>query len=437
MTVSSDVPEERTATTAERFVLLFCLVFAGEMIYSLPFHVPRYFRPTVLEVFGFSNTQLGDVFVLYGVFAMLSYFPGGVIADRFSDRKLMAASLLATAAGGLAMATIPSAGVAALIYGYWGVSSVLLFWAALIRATRDWGGTQEQGRAFGLLDGGRGLIGAAAASLGVFVLGTFLPDAVEATSPEERRAGLQAVIYLYSGITVLAAALVWRFVPERAVTSSESRRHPLRGMVEVLRRPIVWVQALIVVCAYCGFKGIDNFSLYAVQVLGMDEVAGANLSANATYIRPVAALAAGLLADRFSGGLTLAGLFGGMAAIFSLFVFAEPSASWLRNLLLANVFVSFFGVFAMRGVYFALLEETRTPARITGTAVGLISVVGYTPDIFFNAVTGRILDATPGVGGHQNYYVFLVSVMVLGVSIASLLLWLNRRQPAEVEVGEA
>ena len=70
MTVSSDVPEERTATTAERFVLLFCLVFAGEMIYSLPFHVPRYFRPTVLEVFGFSNTQLGDVFVLYGVFAM-------------------------------------------------------------------------------------------------------------------------------------------------------------------------------------------------------------------------------------------------------------------------------------------------------------------------------------------------------------------------------
>ena len=122
--------------------------------------------------------------------------------------------------------------------------------------------------------------------------------------------------------------------------------------------------------------------------------------------------------------------------VFSFFVFAEPTSSWLRNLLLANVFVAFFGVFAMRGVYFALLEETRTPARITGTAVGLISVVGYTPDIFFNAVTGRILDATPGVGGHQNYYVFLVSVMVLGVSIASLLLWLNRRQPGEAEVGE-
>ena len=76
-------------------------------------------------------------------------------------------------------------------------------------------------------------------------------------------------------------------------------------MLEVLRKPIVWVQALIVVCAYCGFKGIDNFSLYAVQVLGMDEVAGANLSANATYIRPVACIAAGLLADRFTGGRTL------------------------------------------------------------------------------------------------------------------------------------
>ncbi|MEM1246160.1 MAG: MFS transporter [Acidobacteriota bacterium] len=421
---TADAASSASSVTS-RFLLLFCLVFSGEMIFSLPFHVPRYFRPTVLEVFGFSNTQLGDVFALYGVMAMLSYFPGGVIADRFSDRKLMTVSLIATALGGLAMATIPSPRVTALVYGYWGVSSVLLFWAALIRATRVWGGTEAQGRAFGLLDGGRGLIGAAAASLGVFVLGSFLPDVVESASPEERRRGLQAVIYLYSGITAFAALLVWRLVPEREVEASALRRSPFAGMLEVLRKPIVWVQALIVVCAYCGFKGIDNFSLYAVQVLGMDEVAGANLSANATYIRPVACIAAGLLADRFTGGRTLAAVFAAMAAVYTIFVFAETMGA-VRNLLFANVFVAFFGVFAMRGVYFALLEETATPPRITGTAVGLISVVGYTPDIFFAAVTGRILDASPGLAGHQNFFLFLVGVMVLGVGVAVTLLWLNR-----------
>ena len=84
------------------------LITAGEMIFSLPFHTSRFFRPTFLDVFGFSNTNLGDVFAIYGITALLSYFPGGVIADRYSARKLVTLSLAMTAIGGLYMATFPS-----------------------------------------------------------------------------------------------------------------------------------------------------------------------------------------------------------------------------------------------------------------------------------------------------------------------------------------
>ncbi len=425
---SADVPAPAQArdSTLSRVLVLTTLILAGEMIFSLPFHVPRYFRPTVLDVFGFSNTQLGDVFALYGVMAMLSYFPGGVIADRFSDRKLMVVSLLSTALGGLAMATIPSAGTTALIYGYWGVTSVLLFWAALIRATRVWGGEGQQGRAFGLLDGGRGLAGAAAASIGVFVLGQLLPESVSSASPEEQRAGLQGVIYLYSAMTAGAAVLVWLFIPEREISHEVRRSNPLAGMMEVLRRPIVWAQALIVVCAYCGFKGIDNISLFAVQVLGMNEVQGAGLAANATYIRPVACVAAGLLADRFVGSRTMGVIFAALAGSYVIFVVTAPIPAAI-HIIYANIAVSFFGVFALRGVYFALLEETRTPPRITGTAIGLISVIGYTPDIFFAPITGRLLDAAPGVPGHQHYFAFLAAVMMLGVLAVLWLTWLKAR----------
>ena len=86
---------------------MFTLVLAGELIFSLPFSVTRFFRPTYLEAFAFSNTQLGDIFAVYGVTAMLSYFPGGAIADRYSPRLLMAVSLFATAAGGVYMASFP------------------------------------------------------------------------------------------------------------------------------------------------------------------------------------------------------------------------------------------------------------------------------------------------------------------------------------------
>ena len=77
------------------------------MIFSLPFHVARYFRPTVLSVFDLSNGELGDIFALYGITAMLAYFPGGAIADYYSVRKLISISLFTTSVGGLYLATIP------------------------------------------------------------------------------------------------------------------------------------------------------------------------------------------------------------------------------------------------------------------------------------------------------------------------------------------
>ena len=84
-----------------RVLHIMVLILAGEMIFSLPFHTARFFRPTLLEAFDFSNTELGDAFAVYGICAMLAYFPGGALADRYPARKLISASLLATAAGGL------------------------------------------------------------------------------------------------------------------------------------------------------------------------------------------------------------------------------------------------------------------------------------------------------------------------------------------------
>jgi hypothetical protein len=60
-----------------RIYYMLGLILAGEAVYTLPFHVTRFFRPSVLEVFGLSNTELGAAQAVYGVVAMLAYFPGG------------------------------------------------------------------------------------------------------------------------------------------------------------------------------------------------------------------------------------------------------------------------------------------------------------------------------------------------------------------------
>jgi nitrate/nitrite transporter NarK len=400
------------------------LIIAGEAIFSLPFHVTRFFRPTFLEVFGLSNMELGLVQASYGVIAMLAYFPGGQLADMFSARKLLAASLAATGLGGLYFAQIPTYQGLQLLFGFWGLTTILLFWGALIRATREWGAVSTQGRAFGILDGGRGLFAAMTGVIAVFVLRSFFPDDVALATEVERETALQYVIYCYTLFTFLAVPLVWMFVPEPdlefANADSNSNRPDLvRRIIDVMRLPTVWLQSLIIVAAYVGYKGIDNYSLFAFTAYGMNEVEAAELTAYSVWIRPIAAVGAGLLADRIMPSRATALCFSLLILCFGFLAFDTPNAPqvWI---LFANVIATSAAVFGLRGVYFALFEEGHVPAVETGTATGLVSVIGFTPDIFMGPMSGWILDRSPGVEGHQDFYLLMAGFALAGF-VASVL----------------
>jgi len=408
----------KSLTTLQKGIILFCLIFAGEMIFSLPFHVARFFRPTFLSTFDLSNAQLGDVFAFYGIMAMLCYFPGGLIADRVSGRWLMALSLFCTAAGGLYLAQIPNLTGLRMLFGYWGITTILLFWAAMIKVTREVGGDELQGRAFGLLDGGRGLIAAAVASIAVIVLGEALPKDISALSPAERKTAIQQVIYFYSVGTMFAGVLVLILIPKSPKLEAKNAQvdsvSNFLGLERVLGARSFWWIAIVVICAYCGFKGVDNYALYATQVLGMNELEAAQFTSTIAYTRPVIAVLAGVIADRFLA--TRVALFSFIAMAASYFLLSILNISSASTaLLIANLLISVCGVFAVRAIYFALLHEGRVPQRYTGTAVGLISVIGFTPDIFFAPIAGRILDAAPGIAGHQNYFLLLTTIAIVGM----------------------
>ena len=83
-----------------------------------------------------------------------------------------------------------------------------------------------------------------------------------------------------------------------------------------------------------------------------------------------------------------------------------------------NVIVTFAAIFGLRGTYFALLEETKTASNMTGVTAGLISAVGFLPDVFFASLAGRILDAAPGFEGYQNYFLFLTLFALTGMMAA-------------------
>jgi len=414
-----------------RILGIAALVIAGEMVFALPFGTQRYFLPTMLEAFNITNTELGDMFAAYGITAALSYLVGGPFADRYSARSLMSVSLVLTALGGLYMATYPGVLMMSALYAYWGVTTTFLFWAALIKATRDWGSTSTQGISFGILDGGRGLAAAIFATIALGILATYFPAESAEVTDEARKAGLRSVILYYSLITLICAGIIWVALPTQNDVV-QHRRNPFAGVPEVLRRPLIWAQAGVIIAAYCGYKGLDKYGLYADQVLGMNEIDSAKLVTAGVYIRPVACVIAGLVADRFDSARTILVLFFMLVVSFGVLAIATPETTALV-IIFANLFVSMFAVFGLRGIYYALLEETRTPKHLTGASVAVIAFVGYTPEIFFGPITGRILDANPGLEGHLNYFAFLTGTAVLGIIMTTLLIWLKKRQRARHE----
>lgn len=415
-----DLAEERA-----KWPLILCLVIAGEAVFSLPFHVARYFRPTVLEVFRLTNTELGDIFAMYGICAMLAYFPGGAIADRFGARKLLSLSLFATAFGGFYMIRIPGPGGLSMLFGYWGITTILLSWSALIRATRDYAGLYNQGRAFGILDGGRGLVAALAAAFAVWLFGLNLPAEPLIETASHQRLALQSVIFFYTLFTFGTGLVIWFALPD-ASEASGSALNFFKDMKQVIGKPVVWLQAAIVICAYCGYKGLDYYSQYAVDVLEMNPLESARFTALLAFLRPIAAIGAGFLADRWSSGkIILSGFL--LCMLGDGLLAAEGSLNPLKVLVYANLLMTCVAVFGIRGVYFALLEESKIDRGSTGSAVGLISLAGFTPDIFFVSLSGRLLDANSVLHGYQHLFALLTMIAFLGM-LATLLLARQQRR---------
>lgn len=401
-------------------LVLFTLMLIGEGVFLLPFVVTRVFRPTFLKVFDITNLELGTAFSVYGIVAMASYFLGGPIADRYSPKKLIIVSLIVTAAGGIFMGLIPSLATLTFLYGFWGLSTILLFWAAFIKATRQYGGENSQGRSYGLVDGGRGLVAALIATGSVFLLDFFLPVNADVATVEDLSSALGKIIFLFSGVVVISGVLVWFILPnEQTETATSSQKLSLAGVQKVIQKKSIWLQALILLCGYVGYKCTDDFGLYASDVFGYNDVDSAHIATISFWVRPFAALAAGILGDRF-GHSKMTAISFAILILGSLVIstgMLQPGMTIFIGLTIASTSV---GIYGLRGLYYALFQESKIPLAVTGSAIGFISVIGYTPDIFMGPLMGYILDNNPGADGHQMLFGVLVIFGLVGL-LASVL----------------
>ena len=396
------------------FLSITLLILSGELIFLLPYVLARVFRPTFLEVFNLTNLELGSLFSIYGTVAILSYLYGGVISDKFQPKKLIAISLFFTAFGGTVLSTYPSYLMLQILWGYWGFTTVFLFWGAMIKATRVWGGSKNQGEAFGLLDGGRGLVAASMGTLGVVIFSMFLTNDIELASLVERKNAFRYVILFSSFIVFLTGILIIVFMESSIESAVNKSASLIPNIKSVLKIQSVWLIMVIIIAAYVGYKVTDIYSLYASDVMNFDNLEAANIGSLQLYLRPLVCLLIALFADKKSYIHLI--IIGFIIMLVGALVFSLGIVQVNMNyVFFFSLIVVATGTYAIRALYFSLMQEGRIPIVLTGTAVGVISVVGYTPDIFASPVIGYLLDTYPGIIGHQYVFSMLVVFSIVGL----------------------
>lgn len=394
--------EENKSSLWERWGMLVVLFVGGGLIYVLPWSLRAQFYEPLRQALGFTNTEFGLLTTAYGVAAMLSYFPGGWLADRFSARKLLTISFVLTGLGGLYYTTYPPLTMAIALHFFWGVTTVLTYWAALIKATRLLGSATEQGKFFGFLEGGRNLVGALVAMFVLFVFSKLGSDML----------GLTWVIRVYAILTLAVGALTWFVFKDTPVEVKPGRL--VDDIIKVVKYPKVWMMAVIILCGYCCSTGQAYVNAYATTVFGASAVFAGTIYIVMQWVGPFASGGAGIIADKISVSKAILYSFILLLGVQLIYIFL-PVRPGLLYAVLVNAIFWGVAMYALRGLYYGMLEEADIPIALSGAAIGWASTIGYTPDVFLSVVTGHLLDKYPGVLGFKLFFVMMACLAVVGL----------------------
>jgi MFS family permease len=400
-----------------RYGQLMLLVIAAGAIYPV-LYLRQVYQTSMIQALGIDNEQLGYLYSILGAAFMISYLPSGWLADRIAPRILISISLLGTGLLAMGYATLLGFPVLLLIFCGFGITTGLTFWAALLKRVKMLASKKEQGRFFGVLDGGRGLIEALLATVAISLFAYFTQDQGQTLGE-----GFQHVIHLYA-YTCLVLGVVLGLLrdPQPASTELQAKKTVVKGsLLKDLRYlaslPELWLITAIVFCGYHFFWATYSFSAYLEQGgLGLTATMAGVITTIKLWMRPVGGIGGGWLGDRFTNlrvltwALALAGV--GMLGLITL--------PMLHIVPVVVVLVVFIGLmtYAIRGLYWAVLDQCPIPERITGLAIGIISVVGYSPDVLLPLINGWITQKVPGMLGYQIYFTYVLVMGSLGVVAA-------------------
>lgn len=400
------------------------LVIGGGTIFKLSSLKDAFYVP-MQEFMGLTHTQIGAALSVYGLVQTIGNFASIYISDRFSKRIMISFSLVCIGLIGIYISTFPGYGGILLAWGLLSFFGEVVYWPVLLKAIRLLGDETEQGRLFGFLEAGRGVVDTIVAfsALGIFAL------------LGKGSLALRGSILFYSGAVILTGIISYFLVEDDKIAVADGEKVnknklAWQGVVQAVKTPEIWVVSLTIASIYSVYCGLTYFIPFLKDIYGMPvTLIGAYGIVNQYGLKMVGGSVGGMLVDKKFKSATKflrVALIAAAVAMFGFILLPHET----MNVYVGMVCTLGFGaiIFSMRAVFFAPIDEIKVPRHISGAAMSIACIFGYSPQMFAFALYGNMLDRHPGMAGYRMVFMTMIGFAIVGVVITTILLGMIKKK---------
>lgn len=392
------------------------LILGGGTIFKLSSMKDVFYVP-MQQDWGLSNTQIGFGFTIYAIIQTIGLFSSLYIADRFSKKILLPAGLIGVGLCGAYLSTLPPFTGYLIAFGAMAFFGEVVYWPVLLKSVRLLGNKEEQGRMFGFLEAGRGVVDVLVASGALYIFVLF----------GEGKAGMQAGLIYYTLATIIVGIITYFIVDnddkKETSSASEANRQVLEGIKNVVKCSNLWLASMSIFFVYSAYCGLTYFIPFLKDIYALPiALIGAYGIINQYALKMIGGPLGGFLADKVAKSPTIYLKWTFLLSAIAMAIFIMlPHDS--MNVYLGMTATLGFGaiIFSQRAIFFAPMDEIGTPRQYAGSAMAFGCIIGYMPSMFAYALYGSLLDNFEGIQGYNYVFSIMVTFSLLGFICATIL----------------
>lgn len=394
--------------SSKAYVCAFCIAAASNFGFSGVYAYTSYYVAFQTAT-GFTNTQLGLLITVLGIASTILYIPGGFIADRFDPVKLTAIGLIGAGAVSFGIAAFPSYPVMMLLYVAFAVFAVLIAWSPQMIMLRMVSADDQQAKIQTMRAYGR--------TLPILII-SLVGSGLLAMLQELAALRVTLIMYGVLAIVFTIIALVTYEPVNPGAKNAEKSSLSLNDFATVLKMPEVWAIGLLGFSAYTASSGVTYLQPYMADMFGMTASTTSVLAVLAKNCALIAAPILTAIAAKAKIPVTKAlGLGLCFSALcFVVFMFL-PQNTGILVLAIIFYMAAALCIMATWALQFTPVSEVGIPMAITGSAIGVVSMVTFVSDIFFSALCGHFIDKY-AMSGYKMIFALTVVILLAGALAA-------------------